>query len=374
MRGQKTTPTEEVPDSDRDDSVPEVRSRSAESLEAEALTPEHMFTHRPNNPYCKICQRAKMLAPRARKRSGSSTIQSKAFGVHITIDHVVTRDLRDRGLENEKVTFVVKDVFSKFRYVYPSPTKAPELKDAVKRMKFRHNTSRAYVDENKAVIEREIRTVLEGTRANLTQAGLPDSLWPYTAQHHAMALNTTKRLDVARIPWEDRYGTPFDGLMVPFGAKVLFWNNPKQNITKASKFAPKGEEEIFLGFHIQPGFIWRKECLLAPLKGSRDALANGTLKVVRAKRVEILRGDYTFPSPMKNPAIHQGLTIRTAMQMAQDLTTMTMMMDHQVVMTQAMTTAATQKGISPAHLQARPTRAIKLLTGLSLGKESPWMG
>ena len=43
-----------------------------------------------------------------------------------------------------------------------------------------------------------------------------------------MALNTTKRLDVARIPWEDRFGTPFDGLMIPFGAKVLFWNNPKQ--------------------------------------------------------------------------------------------------------------------------------------------------
>ena len=319
---------EEVPDSDRDDSAPEARSRSVESLKAEALTSEHMFTHRPKNPYCKICQRAKMLAPHARKRGGSSTIESKAFGDHITIDHVVTRDLRDHGLENEKVAFVVKDVLSKFRYVYPSPTKeadqchedlqhflqvgdkvgvvysdnAPELKDAVRRMKFRHNTSHAYVDENKAVIEREIRTVLEGTRANLTQAGLPDSLWPYAAQHHAMALNTTKRLDVARIPWEDRFGTPFDGLMIPFGAKVLFWNNPKQNITETSKFAPTGEEGIFLSFHIQPGFIWRKEYLLAPLKGSRDALANGTLKVIRAKRVEVPHGDYTFPLADEEPS------------------------------------------------------------------------
>ena len=150
-----------------------------------------------------------MLAPHARKRGGSSTIQSKAFGDHITIDHVVTRDLRDHGLENEKVVFVVKDVFSKFRYACPSPTKeadqchedlphflqvgdkvgvassdnAPEPKDAVKRMKFR---------QNKTVIEQEIRTVLEGTMANLTQAGLPDSLWPYAAQHHATAFNTTK--------------------------------------------------------------------------------------------------------------------------------------------------------------------------------------
>ena len=38
---------EEVPDSDQDNGAPEVRSRSAESLKAEALTPEHMFTHRP---------------------------------------------------------------------------------------------------------------------------------------------------------------------------------------------------------------------------------------------------------------------------------------------------------------------------------------
>ena len=99
--------TQEVPDSDRDDSAPEVRSRSVESLKAEALTAEHMFTHRPKNPYCKMCQRAKMLAPHATKRGGPSAIESKAFGDHITIDHVVTRDLRDHGLDNEKVAFVV---------------------------------------------------------------------------------------------------------------------------------------------------------------------------------------------------------------------------------------------------------------------------
>ena len=90
--------------------------------------------------------------------------------------------------------------------------------------------------------------------------------------------------------------------MVPFSAKVLFWNNPKQNITEASKFAPTDEEGIFLGLHIQPGFIWRKEYLLAPLRGSRDALANGTLKVVRAKHVEIPHGDYTFPLADEEPS------------------------------------------------------------------------
>ena len=170
---------EEVPDSDRDDSAPEGRSRIAESLKAEALTPEHMFTHKPKNLTARFVKEPRCSHPHARKRGGSSTIQSKALGNHITIDHVVTRDFRDHGLKNEKAAFVVKDVFSKFRYVYPSPTKeadqchedlqhflqvgdkvgvvysdtAPELKDAVKCMKFRQNTSRAYVDGNKAVID-----------------------------------------------------------------------------------------------------------------------------------------------------------------------------------------------------------------------------
>ena len=245
---------------------------------------------------------------------------------------------------------------------------APELKDAAKRMMFRHNTARAYVDENKAVIEREIRTVLEGTIANLTQAGLPDSLWPYAAQHHAMALNTTKRLLVARIPWEDQFRSPLDGLMVPFGAKVLFRDNPEQNIT-ASKFAPPGEEGIFLSFHIQPGFIWRKKYLLAPLKGSRDALANGTLKGMRAKRIEIPHGDFTSTLAGEEPS--KPLTTRTAMQMAQDLTTTTTM-DLQMAMTQT-TMAATRKGIALTHLRVRPMTTRKLLMSLGLGKGSLWM-
>ena len=38
----------------------------------------------------------------------------------------MTKDLRDFGIEGEKVALVVKDVFTSFRYVYPSSTKAGE--------------------------------------------------------------------------------------------------------------------------------------------------------------------------------------------------------------------------------------------------------
>ena len=308
---------EEVPDSDREADPQSPKER----LMAEAKSVQHLMTHRPKNPYCPVCQRAKMMAPRARKLGGSSTIKSDKYGDHLTIDHIIARDLRDYGFDDQKVGFIVKDVCTKFRYVCPDATKegeqcyenllrftgvddeigviysdnAPELEYAVKKLGVRRNTSREYSDENKAVIEREIRTVLEGTRAALTQAGLPDKMWPLAAQHHCIALNINPRVDCDASPWESRFEAILEGPQIPFGAKVLFWNNPKQNAVGASKFAPTGQEGIFLGYHIQPGFVFKKEYLITPVKDALDNIENGTFKTLRVKRMELLPGDFTFP-------------------------------------------------------------------------------
>ena len=67
---------EPVPDSDREEEPPNgdkppSRSRSEDELRKEALSPEHLFSHRPKNPFCPTCQKAKMLAPQSRKVGGS---------------------------------------------------------------------------------------------------------------------------------------------------------------------------------------------------------------------------------------------------------------------------------------------------------------
>ena len=163
------------PDSDREEDEGREISQEAR-LRAEAESIHHQFCHRPKNPYCKVCQKAKMLFPQARKKGGgSSTISSTKYGDHVTIDHIVTKDLMDFGFQDEKVALVMKDVFSQFRYVYPSSSKspdqvyedlihffaaedqvgviysdnAPELAAAVKELRVRHNTSREYVDETR---------------------------------------------------------------------------------------------------------------------------------------------------------------------------------------------------------------------------------
>ena len=310
------------PDSDREAEGEKDQSASNEArLRAEADSIHHKFCHRPKNPYCKVCQKAKMYSPQARKTGGSSSITSTKYGDHITVDHIITRDMLDHGYDDQKVALVVKDVYSQFRYVYPSDTKnseqchedllhflgkddevgiiysdnAPELGQAIKRLGVRHNTSREYVDENKSVIEREIRTILEGTRANLEQSGMPEKYWPLASQHHAFALNLAKRFDTGVVPWEARFGESFTGLVVPFGAKVLYWHNPKQNVPETSKFSSTGVEGIFLGYHVQPGFIFKREYLVAPVHNAVQAIEDGTLKVIRAKRVELIEGQFVFP-------------------------------------------------------------------------------
>ena len=65
-----------------------------------------------------------------------------------------------------------------------------------------------------------------------------------------MVLNLSKKMDCAKILWEDRFGATFGGLIILFGVRILYWNNPKENATNVSKFALRGEEGIFLGSHI----------------------------------------------------------------------------------------------------------------------------
>ena len=71
----------DTPDSDLEDPEPpappegEGRDlRGQAKLREEATSTKHLSTHRPKNPFCPVCPKAKMLAPHARKKGGSGTI------------------------------------------------------------------------------------------------------------------------------------------------------------------------------------------------------------------------------------------------------------------------------------------------------------
>ena len=52
---------------------------------------------------------------------------------------------------------------------------------------------------------------------------------------------------------------------------------------------------VFLGYHIQPGFVFKTEYLVAPLYEIHNAIENDAFKVFRTKRLETLEGDFVYP-------------------------------------------------------------------------------
>ena len=64
--------------------------------------------------------------------------------------------------------------------------------------------------------------------------------------------------------------------------------------SKRSQNARSLQDRLFLGYHIQPGFIFNDEYLVAPLRNIANALENEDLRVFRAKRLELPDGGFKF--------------------------------------------------------------------------------
>ena len=87
-----------------------IRSRKASDLEHEASSKAHQFCHYPKNPFCKVCQKARMMAPPAKKKGGQKRSETKSFRDHIVADHTVVKANVEEGVKGETVALVMKDI------------------------------------------------------------------------------------------------------------------------------------------------------------------------------------------------------------------------------------------------------------------------
>ena len=239
---------------------------------------------------------------------------------------------------------VIKDIYSQYRYAYPVESRetetiikavshflkstdtvgiaysdnAPEFAKAFEELKIDHQTSIEYLASTKSVVEREARTLIEGTRVNLNQSGMPLSMWPYAVRHHAMALNTTPQLSGDPASWSIRNGGVFLGEQAPFGCLVWFWGNPKKPNPSRAKLAPTSLEGVFLGYNIQVGHVWRGEYLVAKLEGLDENIKEGNVTVLRVKRIAFPEGDFVFPMTADVPVADSDLDFRMQLEDKED--------------------------------------------------------
>jgi hypothetical protein len=176
----------------RDPEMERRRERGKAALKAEAKSKRHMLTHIPKNPYCDVCTKAKMYKPPGYSKGGSSMVDAKKFGDHVTGDYLIAKSDPETGVDGDRVAMVFKDVATDFRYVYPVARRdtsnttlamkhfvddlekigifysdnAPEIVAAMRAMNIRHQISKDYISTSNAIAERAVRSTLEGTRAN----------------------------------------------------------------------------------------------------------------------------------------------------------------------------------------------------------------
>ena len=291
--------------------LPDLDTAAKDKLVAEATSIRHMMTHRPKNPMCEICLRAKAFKSQARRKGPAHRQAITEFGDIICADHFIVHREADMGVDGERCALLMMDVGTRITDVAPVKAKsaseavvalknfvgnhgvksmysdnAPELKAAGRTLVWPHATSTPYQPQSNSLIERQVGVIIQGTRASLLQSGLPHKMWPFASKHHAMATNMTVSASApdGLSPYERHMNEPFPGMMIPFGA-LVHYRPPKPVLDTLPKFAPRSCHGIFLGWYMRPGMEFKGDYLVLPMSGL-DAEA-GQIPIHRIKEVRM---------------------------------------------------------------------------------------
>lgn len=283
---------------------------ATDKMKAQAASAEHAITHRPKNPYCWVCSRSKMCSAYAlRCDPANRSIQPTHFGHLICADHIIVGHADDAGLDGERAGLIIMDAYTRMiafipvkdktapeairalkyfvgeavvRYLYTD--NSLELASAANTLGWTHPTSTPYRPQNNSLIERQVRTMVEGTRAALLQSGLPHRFWPLAATHQAVATSLVTAPGGDESPWKKKNGSDFPGMILPFGALVYFLP-PHSHRDDLPKFGPNTVAGIFVGWHLEPGYGFRGDYLVIPISAFQNSLSQKIFKALRVKEL-----------------------------------------------------------------------------------------
>ena len=132
-----------------------------------------------------------------------------------------------------------------------------------------------------------MRRVKEGTSAVLLQSGLNESWWADSMECYTNLRSITDLLSDGKMPYEERFGQPFIGLIIPFGSLVEFHLITSKDQSRIHQFGKKVLPGLFLGYALHAGGIWKGDVLIADLK----ELETMDASEIYSKKTQCKRGD-----------------------------------------------------------------------------------
>ena len=218
------------------------------------------------------------------QKTRTSTVVPRAdnFGDLITADHkVLSEGCESR--KNHRYAIVVQDLATHWIQSYPCKTKTSqetqkslqkflertrkpkvihtdnslEFGNAYEDLSWNRSTSTPHRSEANGIPESAVRRIKEGTSAVLLQSGLDEKWWADSMECYCYLRNIQDLLSDGKTPYERRFGQPFKGPIVPFGAMVEYNPISAKDLSRLHQFGKKVLPGIFLRCALYLGRIWK---------------------------------------------------------------------------------------------------------------------
>ena len=224
-----------------------------------------------------------------RRRTGEALPRAEKFGDLKTADHKVLNEGCE-SRDNHCYAVVVQDLATQWIQYYLLKTKTSHEKvcrnfwsrrtnrklftpttrwnfgKACEDLSWNHRTSTPHRSETHGFAERAVRRVKEGTSAVLLQSGLDEKWWSDSMECYGYLRNIQDVLTDGKTPHERRFGEPFKGPIIPFGAMVEYHPTSPKDQARLHQFGKKEIPGIFLGYELVAGGLWKGDILIADLE------------------------------------------------------------------------------------------------------------
>ena len=303
--------------------VPPPKPHAYERLKRLAKTVPHILIHKPFNPFCEVCQQAKMRERPHKKgaftNSGSAEANAKEFGDCVTGDFLASKGEVMRAVGGYHDALNLRDIGTGVKMCYPCTGRSTE--ECIKKVQlFGGNPSvikRYYGDKEggmtkamtyfgicqrasqpgkpvtNSLSERANQDILQGARSLLASAGLPECFWSFAAPYYCIMECLTYREDGHRIyeSWTD--GKEWKAKIIPFGALVDYKPPETRKKDCPGKWGTRAQPGIFAGYELGERGIWTGMYLVWNLKDFADmkfmsTVYAGNVKVGEPNRVSTI--------------------------------------------------------------------------------------
>ena len=140
-----------------------------------------------------------------------------------------------------------------------------EFGKACEELTWNHCASTPHRSETHGIAERAVRRVKEGTSAVLLQSGLGNE-WADSMECYWYLRNIQDLLSDVKTPYERRFGIPWNGPVIPFGAMVAFTVFLPRTCRDCINSVQKSCQVLFSVLHYSAGSVWKRDILVEDIE------------------------------------------------------------------------------------------------------------